>query len=295
MQKYMLATVAAVLTMVSAMAADEKYDLRGPAPTKGQVTVTQMKMVIKEAETTVVVGGMKIAMTMTMNFQGNEEIEALEVDGRQITKSREKVVKDGVHVKAIVFGQSNEEDKAGELEGESVVGTRSKDGKWEYKLVDGKPDEEQERELKRRHGPENDDDIYPAEKVAVGHKWEVDAAKLKSLTGNSMKDVKGKMKQKFVKIEKVNGEECAVIETTGKLTAKMVPEKDDNDPSPEVEMDVTALGWKSLKTGLEVKATFEGKIKLSGKQKADGQEVEIEMEGPITGESTAKFKDTSKK
>ena len=117
---------------------------------------------------------------------------------------------------------------------------------------------------------------------------------MKSLTGNSMSDVKGKMKQTFVKVEKVDGEECAVIEATGKLTAKLVPEEE-GDPAPDVEMEVKATGWRSLKTGLEVKAKFDGKIKIAGKQKAMGQEIEIEMEGPVSGEAAAKFKDKEKK
>jgi hypothetical protein len=282
-----LATAAAALPAV----ADDKYDLRGPAPVKGQVTVNKTKMVIKEADTNVVVAGQKVAMTMTMTMTSEEEHEALTVDGRQITKVKEKIVKDGVQVKATVFGQANEEDKPADLEGETVVGERGKDGKWTYKLEDAKPTEEQEKELKRKHGPENDDELYPAEKVAAGHKWEVDAAKMKSLTGNAMSDVKGKMKQHFVKVEKVDGEECAVIESSGKLTAKMVPEED-GDPAPDVVMEVTkATSWRSLKTGLEVKGTFDGKIKIAGKQKAEGQEVEIEMEGPITGQSTTRFKE----
>ena len=73
----------------------------------------------------------------------------------------------------------------------------------------------------------------------------------------------------------------------------MVPEED-GDPAPDVEMEVKATAWKSLKTGLEVKATFEGKIKIAGKQKAQGMEVEIEMEGPVTGESTTGLKASKK-
>jgi hypothetical protein len=288
-----LGTAAALAAMAMPAFAEDKYDLRGPASAKGQVVVNTSKMVIKDAEANISVAGQKIPLTMTMTFESQEEVEVLEVDGRQITKVKEKVIKEGVNVKANAFGQENDENKPGDLEGETVVGERTKDGKWKYKLVDAKPTDEQEKELKRKQGPENDDDLFPAEKVAVGHKWEVDAAKLKSLTGNTMTDVKGKMKQTFQKVEKVDGEECAVIETTGKLTAKMVPEED-GDPAPDVVMEVKATGWKSLKTGLEVKAAFEGKIKIEGKQKAQGMEVEIAMEGPIKGESVNKFKDDKK-
>lgn len=280
---------AVVLAAGPVSAADDTYDLRGPAPAKGQVVASKMSMTIKEAEANITVAGQKVPVTMTMTFTHDLQQEVVEVSGRQVTKVKEKVAKEGEKVKATAFGQDTEEDKPSELEGETVIGERSKDGKWTYKLVDGKPTDDQKKELKRRQGPENEDDAYPAEKVKVGHKWEVDAAKLKGLTGNTMTDVKGKMKQHFVKVETVDGEECAVIETTGKLTAKMQPEED-GDPAPDVTMDLKATGWKSLKTGLEVKGTFAGKIKISGKQKAMGQEVEIEMEGPISAESTSALK-----
>ena len=294
MRRYgLLAVAVAALASLPARADDDKYDLRGPAAAKGQVTVSNSKMVIKEAEANVSVAGQKVPVTMTMTFEHKEEMEVLAVDGRQPTKVRAKVLKEGAKVEVAAFGQNNEQDKPSELEGETVIGERTKDGKWEFKLVDNKPTDEQKKELKKKQGAENDDDLYPAEKVKVGHAWEVDASKLKNLTGNTMTDVKGKMKQKFVKVEKIDGEECAVVETSGKLKAKMIPDED-GDPMPDVEMDIKATAWKSLKSGIEVKGTFEGKIKISGKQKAQGMEVEIEMEGPVTGESTAELKASKK-
>ena len=83
MRGYTLAAVAVAVISASAPAADEKYDLRGPGPTKGQVVANQMKMVIKDAEAVVMVAGQKIPLTMTMTFEGKEEQEALAVDGRR--------------------------------------------------------------------------------------------------------------------------------------------------------------------------------------------------------------------
>ena len=159
-------------------------------------------------------------------------------------------------------------------------------GKWKHKLVDGKATEDQEKELKKRNGPENEDELYPAEKVPVGHAWKVDASKMKSLTGSTFTDVKGKMDQKFLKVEKVNGEECAVIETKGTMTGKL---KDD-DGTPDVELKITATSWRSLKSGLELKGTFKGSIKIEGKTKVNDEEVDMKMAGPIEGSSTAKLK-----
>jgi RNase P/RNase MRP subunit p29 len=283
-----LMALALVATTLPAFAED-KHDLRGPAPVKGQVVVSTNKMVIKEADATITVGGQKVPVKMSMTFESQNEREAVDVDGRQITKIKQKVLKEGAQIKVNALGQENDQDKPGELEGETLVAERSKDGKWKFKLVDAKPTDEQEKELKKKDGPESEDELYPEQKVGLGHAWDVDASKMKNLTGNTMTDVKGKMKQKFLKLETIDGDECAVIETEGKLTAKMVPDEE-GDPAPEVEMEVKATGWKSLKTGLEVKARFEGKIKIAGKQKAQGMEVDIEMAGPISGESSVKFK-----
>src|SRR5438445_271383 len=116
---------------------------------------------------------------------------------------------------------------------------------------------------------------------------EVDAAALNKLLGNSFADVKGKLKQKFVKIEEIDGEKVAVVESSGKITGKM---KYDGMPTVDAELDLKLTTWKSLKTGVAVKEKFEGKIKLAGKVKMDEIEAEMTLSGPISGDSTTKLK-----
>lgn len=268
------------LATLPAAAADDKYDLRGPAPVKGAVLTSKSTMTIKDADVKLNANGQTLNVTQTMVMVDEEEVEVLAVDGRQPTKVRTKVVKSSV--------TAGDEEHPNDLVGETIVSERDKKGKWSHKLVDGKPTDGQKHELDTRTGPENDDEAFPAEKVAVGHAWEVDAAKLTALTGGSFTDVTGKMKQKFLKVEKVNGEECAVVETNGTFKGKMKAE-DDGDPMA-AEFKLTAKSWKSLKTGVELKGTIEGRLKLSGKQKFGGQDVEMEMEGDVTGEQSAVLK-----
>ncbi len=158
-------------------------------------------------------------------------------------------------------------------------------------LVDSKPTEKQKKELDGRDGMENGDDLYPKDKVKVGHTWKTDAAALPkglALFHNSFVDAKGTLDQKFVKVEDVEGEPCAVIETTGKMTAKM---KDEGEPNADVELtDLKVTVHKSLKTGVNLKEKFTAKLKLEGTQKMDGVKVEIKMAGPISGEATTKLK-----
>lgn len=263
--------------------ADDTYDLRGPGPVKGQIITSASTLKMKDNDLELSVMNNKIKLKQTMVIVTEEEEEILEVKGRDVMKTKARILKE---LTKTSMGGDETDEKAGELEGETILTERSKDGTWTHKLVDAIANEEQLKELKKRNGPENEDELYPAEKVAVGHVWKVDAAKMKSLTGSTFTDVKGKMDQKFVKVEKVNGEECAVIETKGTMTGKL---KDD-DGTPDVELKLTATSWRSLKTGLEVKGIFKGTIKIEGKTKINDEEVEMKMAGPIEGSSTAKLK-----
>lgn len=265
---------------------DDTYDLRGPAPVKGQVFVSKGTLKIKDADTTMKVAGQTVNLKINLLVTSEEESKVLAVDGRNVTKSQTKITKERADVTANFGGQEMTHTEPTALEKETVISER--DGKgWKHSLVDTKPTEKQKKELDSRNGIENDDDLYPKEKVKVGHTWKVDAAALTKLLGNSFSDVKGKLDQKFVKVEKVDGEECTVIESTGKITAKM---KDDGEPTIDVEMELKVTTYKSLKTGVSVKEKFDGKIKLEGVQKMDDIKVDIKMSGPISGESTTSLK-----
>jgi hypothetical protein len=269
-----------------AVGQDEKvYDLRGPAPEKGQVFHSEMRLTIKNADTTIKVGGQKLDLKMTMDMIGEEEQKVLAVEGRNVTKSQAKILKERAEV--TVPGVADAKTESTELEGKIVISTRTKDGKWKHALVDDRPTEKQKKELDNRNGIENEDELYPAEKVKVGHTWTVEAKALTKFFGNSFTDISGELKQKFVKIENVGGEECAVIESVGPVKGKM---KDENgDPTLNMEMELKAKAWRSIKTGVEVKGEFSGSIKLAGTVKMDDMEVDITLSGPMTGESTSRL------
>ena len=281
-----LSLLAVLALGLPAFAADDTYDLRGPAPKKGLTIVRESTLKIKDADVTVTVMGQKIELKQNLVIVNEDEDEVLEVKGRDIVKLQTKIKKDTVNTASNINGMEMNEDKSGELEGEVVNTEKVKDGKWKKSLLDGKPTDEQAKELDKRAGPENDDELYPEEKVKVGHTWTVDAAKMKSLTGNSFTDVTGKMKQKFLKMETINGEECAAIETTGTLKGKM---KDDKG-TPDVEMTVLATSWRNLKTGIEVKGTITGTIKVEGTLKMGDDDIQMKLEGKLEGTGSSKLK-----
>ena len=132
---------------------------------------------------------------------------------------------------------------------------------------------------------DSDDEVFPEGKVKIGHAWKVDASKMKSLTGSTISDASGEMKLKFVKLESVDGEECAVIETTGTIKGKMK-----EDGAPDLEMAITSTGWRSLKTGLEVKSTITGTMKIDGTIKMGDNDIGLKFSGKVDGSGTASLK-----
>jgi len=267
---------------------DKTFDLRGPAPTKGQVFASTMKLNIKDADAVLKVMGQTIKLKMSMDVLGEEEQKVLAVDGRNVTKCQSKIIKERADVTVDLGGKDMKMTQPTQLEGEVIISERIAEGKWKHSLVDTKPTDKQKKELDARNGIENEDDLYPAEKVKVGHTWKVDAKAMTKLFGNSFTDIKGELKQKFAKIEDVGGEECAVIESNGTMKGKMKDE--DGKPTMDVEMELKVTAWRSIKTGVDLKGKFEGKIKLAGTLKMDDANIDITLSGPLTGESATKSK-----
>jgi hypothetical protein len=286
--KWLVGAVAVLCGLGGASTAQDagEYDLRGPAPVKGQVVVKKSTFRIKNAKVAIKVMGMGLDATQTLVATEEEEVKYLAVDGRQVTKAQTKQVKEEVHTVTNLGGADMEDTKPGDLEGEVIISERSKDGKWRHSLADTKPSAKQKKDLDKRVGPESDDDIYPAGKVKVGHKWTVDASALQRVFGGSISELKGKLNLRLVRVEDFDGEPCAVVESKGKVTG--VAKEDEGDLAVELEMD--GLTWRSLKTGIDVKDQAKGRIRMAGKVEMDGAKLDLDLSGPITIEGTSKLK-----
>ena len=266
--------------------ADDAVDLRGPAPAAGRTTTSATTFKIKDATVTINVGGMKLNATQSLTATEETEVRVIAVKDRQATKVQTKMIRERVDIVTTVGGQEMKEQKTGDLEGEVIISERTGDGKWKHALVDTKPTDKQKKQLDKRVGPENEDDLYPEGMVKVGHTWTVEATALQRVFGNSITDLKGKLKMKFVKIEKVDGEDCAVIEAVGKISG--VAKEDEGNL--DVELDMQGTTWRSIKTGLDVKDSAKGTIKMSGTLEMGGAKLDLVLEGPFTIESTKKLK-----
>lgn len=73
---------------------DDAVDLRGPAPKKGDVTVSKSTFKIKDADVKLTVAGMKLDAKQTLTATEEEETKVLAVDGRQATKVQCKILKE---------------------------------------------------------------------------------------------------------------------------------------------------------------------------------------------------------
>lgn len=281
--------VAVVVGLVGTAAARQdgaEYDLRGPAPTKGQVLVHKSTFKIKDAKVAIKAAGVVLDAKQTLTAVEEEEVKYLAVEGRQVTKAQTRMMKEHVTTVTSLGGNDMEDEKDGDLQGEIIVSERTGPGKWKHTLVDSRPNAKQKKELDKRVGPESDDDLYPAGKVKVGHKWTVDASALQRVFGGSITELKGKLNMRFVRVEAVDGEECAVVESKGKITG--IAKEDEGDLN--VELDLDGLTWRALKSGIDVKDQAKGRIRMSGKVDMDGQSLDLDLSGPITIEGTVRLK-----
>ena len=262
------------------------YDLRGPAPVKGQVIRETTKMTLKDGTMTIKVAGEKLEGKISMEGEAEDEVELLAVDGRRVTKASTKKLKDEMKITMELGGEKMTETETDDLAGQTVISEWVKDG-WKNTLKEGKPTEEQEKALKDFIGPESDDPIYPDKKVGVGAQWDIDAAALGKLLGSSrVTNVSGKGKGKFQALEKVNGEPCAVIHMDIQLKCKMPSD----DKEMDVELNGKVISYRSVKTGMDLKYKFEGKGRFAGDMEEAGMKISVEFAGPFTIEGTAAVK-----
>jgi hypothetical protein len=284
-----IAGVAAVLGAVfnpGRGADDETYDLRGPGPQEKQVLVSKSTSTMKKGKLTLGSGDAKVDLNLSIAAVEEKETRLLVVKGREVTKCQTKYGKSRAEITATADGKEETETEPDPLENETVISERV-DGKWKNVLVDTKPNEKQKKELVNFQGEENDDARFPKEKVKVGHTWTVEAPAMSKALEHEFIELKGTVKQKFVKIEKIGQEDCAVIESDGKITGKT---KEGGDLTGDVELVMKFTTWRSLKTGVIVKEKYEGTLKLTGKATMDDMKADATLSGEITGEITTKLK-----
>jgi len=276
---------------IARAADDEVYDLRGPAPKKGQIFRATSTFSMKKGKISLTVGaaagenepGLKIEGSMDMASSSEKEVEVLAVDGRNVSKIRSKIIKDETVREITIMGNTKTEPVKKELQGEIVYSEFDKTkNKWKHVLEDTQPSEEQRKELKNFDDPENDDELYPAQKIKVGHAWKIDPAAFKKILGSKFTEAKGKGNSKFLRVEKLGNEMCAVIETEIDIRGKL--KEDDGDIY--IEMIGKLMTYRSLDLCVDMKFSVEGTAKFLGKM----DQVDVRFEGKITSEGKSEIK-----
>lgn len=98
----------------------------------------------------------------------------------------------------------------------------------------------------------------------------------------------GKGNASFVRLERHAGELCAVIESQGRIKAKLKSEPGEDH---FLEAVVKGVEYRSLRLGHTIKSTIEGTARLVITKKQKDAEVTIEMKGALFGEEITELKE----
>jgi hypothetical protein len=283
---FLLPVIAFVNSTPTTAADDETFDLRGPAPMKGQVIIYESKEYDKDAVRKIKTGDNTIEDRFDDVTTKRTEVEILAVDGQQILRTRTKVLKDSTEESRQKGKRTVRRTTPNKLDGQYIYSELTAKG-WKHSLEDAQPTAEQKKALAEYHPFKIEDVLLPEGKFKVGHEWKIDAAQFQKLFGTKVSDMTGGGKGKFVKVEKDGDDLLAVLEFDFDIAGKM------NDDGLTLEMKLAAKGTtkRSLKTGHDLFAKSEGKLSLKGKGEVDGEKIEVDFTSKVLEEETWKLKE----
>jgi hypothetical protein len=269
----------------SARAADDEYDLRGPASVKGQIISLSAKTNYKNAVRTMRVGDRAIEDRFNDVTTKEKETEVLAVDNGVATKVRIKIAKDVSEETRSKGKRMARTTRQNRLDGQILFGELVK-GEWKYSLDDAAPTPEQKRALKEYQPFRGEDELMPSGKVKVGHEWKLTSEQFKRFLGNQFNDINATGKAKFLRVEKDGDDSIAIVELEFELSGK----GEEEGLKMEMKMTGKHTVHRSLKTGYDIKATGTGKMTMKGGGEIDGQKVEIDFTADVVDEETSKVR-----
>ena len=274
----LLVASAVLLAVVGCSDNEPKADLRGPGPQVGQVFRNKVKFEMKDADRTVQSDGKTESSKYSLAGVSEEEVKVLALDGGKVSKYQTKHIKDETKTEETVGGNTTTDEDVDDLAG-AVVLSEKHDGKWTHSLVDAAPTDKQKKALHDLDGWD-DEDYIPQGKQPIGRSWEVDATHLKKIMGGGLKSLSGTGKSSFVRLEKYDGELCAVVESD--MHVKGAPDTSVGDGL--MEMDLKSVEYRSLRLGHAIKATLDGTMRMIIKAKVGDVETSVEIKGKVSGE-----------
>lgn len=277
------------LTFVAVIAgtalAEDLYDLRGPAPEKGQIYLITAKSVGKNMTKTTKTQDKTNEERFEENNYKKKEVEILAVQGDEITRMRSKIIQDQREYIMRKGKKGARRNIDGDLHGQFIYSERLKSG-WKNSLEDVAPTDKQLRELKEYVPFKEEDLFYPKEKTKVGHTWKIDPALMEKVIGRQMEDFKGTGAGKFLRVEKGDGEDIAVLEVEQEWTGK----SKDDDGTMEFKIKAKGTVHRSLKYGFDRKSAMVVQLSMKGDGEIDGEKAEVELNGTTNDEDLIELK-----
>lgn len=273
------------LALVASASAEDLYDLRGPVPEKGQIYLVNAKSVGKDVTRTIKVQGKTLDERFDEITTKKKEVEVLAAAGDEITRMRTKIVQDQ---REEIFRKGKKETKRTierDMKGQFIYSERTAKG-WKNSLEDVSPTDKQKKELKEYVPFKEEDIFYPKEKVKVGHSWKIAPELFEKVLGQQLENLKGSGSGKFLRVEKKDSEEIAILEIEFELTGKSKEE--------ELLLDVKIKGKgtieRSLKHGFDRKSITAITMNMKGEGETGGQKIEVEYSGEMNTEDLVELK-----
>ncbi|MFC2173101.1 hypothetical protein ACFLU6_10785, partial [Acidobacteriota bacterium] len=166
-----------------------------------------------------------------------EETRVLEVRNGKIAKAEVKKLRDLYKQTFESAGAQEHNSERGILNGVTFIAEKVEEGEWPFKKEKwsfGKKDKKLSKaQLKELNGswvpPDYGSDFFPDQAIPVGHVWFLSEEEVEYLFESAFDDVTGTGRLELLRITEREGRQCAVIEESYDLRAKMVEEDLDLD------------------------------------------------------------------
>jgi len=175
-------------------------------------------------------------------------------------------------------GVSQKQDRVDDLASEVILG-QNVGSAWSYSLQGKKPTLKQEQALIRMRPLFESRDYLPVGKQKSGATWDLDSTQLQHFLGSEFSAVSGKVRGELLRLERIGGDLCAVIEYKGTLKGR--------DELPQSQgairtFEMDQVVYLSLKYGVSAKTSGETIVTSTGRRKIGGEIVGVTSNGRIS-------------
>jgi hypothetical protein len=250
----------------------ETYALRGPSR-KGTVTRTTYKYEVPDVALTIEENGGYTTGSAKLLNESTWRTEVIAVEDGHPLVLRKKIESDSRSMTLTIEGATNTNAKKGPLEGATLL-LELKNGRWVKTLVGGEPTEAQKEELEQPFV--GSEELYPIEKIAPGHTWQVKDQQLASLYPNALQ-ISGNAWCKFERVELHQNEKCVVISRRLQVAYKKLVGR----RLTEYNEGTNSMTYRALNTFYDVETTSEGNLTIKYTHVLGGKKQTVEIAGPF--------------